>query len=117
MDAWFTGYHPTLATAVWMGYDKPRSLGGRESGGRAALPIWMDYMGAALKGVPETAPGETPAGLAYANGDWLYSEWTNGGWAERIADDTGVQYAQPPGLLESFRPSSLLELIQNAIRP
>ena len=117
VDAWFTGYHPTLATAVWMGYDKPRSLGGRESGGRAALPIWMDYMGAALKGVPETAPGETPAGLAYANGDWLYSEWTNGGWAERIADDTGVQYAQPPGLLESFRPSSLLELIQNAIKP
>ena len=42
VDAWFTGYHPTLATAVWMGYDKPRSLGGRESGGRAALPSWMD---------------------------------------------------------------------------
>jgi len=117
VDAWFTGYHPTLATAVWMGYDKPRSLGGRESGGRAALPIWMEYMGAALKDMPETAPGAPPAGLSRENDDWLYSEWRNGGWVERISDDTGVQYAQPPGLLDVLRPSSLLELIQNAIRP
>ncbi|MEZ5702195.1 MAG: hypothetical protein R3E42_10015 [Burkholderiaceae bacterium] len=59
-DAWFAGYHPSLATVVWMGYDQPRSLGSRESGSRAALPIWIDYMGSALKGVPNAPLGSPP---------------------------------------------------------
>jgi penicillin-binding protein 1A len=96
-DAWFTGYHATLATAVWMGYDTPRSLGNRESGSRAALPIWIDYMGDALKGVPETPLGPVPNGLTRENDDWLYAEWKNGGSVASITDAGGVQYAPEPG--------------------
>ncbi len=53
IDAWFCGFHPTLVGIAWMGYDQPRSLGDKETGGGAALPIWMDYMGKVLKDVPE----------------------------------------------------------------
>jgi penicillin-binding protein 1A len=95
-DAWFTGYHPTLATVVWMGYDTPRSLGGRESGSRAALPIWIDYMGAALKKVPDTPLGNPPPGLIRED-DWLYAEWKNGGAVATISDESGTQYAPEPG--------------------
>lgn len=51
-DAWFAGFHPTNATIVWMGFDQPSTLGRREYGGVAALPVWMDFMKAQLKGVP-----------------------------------------------------------------
>ncbi|AUT69739.1 penicillin-binding protein 1A [Paraburkholderia hospita] len=52
-DAWFAGYQHTLCAIAWMGYDSPRSLGDKETGGGLALPVWIDYMGRALKGVPE----------------------------------------------------------------
>ncbi|OQW90450.1 MAG: hypothetical protein BWK79_19850 [Beggiatoa sp. IS2] len=52
-DAWFIGYTPDIVTATWVGFDKPRSLGTGETGGRAALPMWIDFMQAALKGKPE----------------------------------------------------------------
>lgn len=51
-DAWFAGFHPTNATIVWMGFDQPETMGRREFGGVAALPVWMDFMRAQLKGVP-----------------------------------------------------------------
>ena len=51
-DAWFAGFHPTNATVVWLGFDKPSTLGRREYGGVAALPVWMDFMKAQLKEVP-----------------------------------------------------------------
>ncbi|RKP44044.1 penicillin-binding protein 1A [Trinickia fusca] len=51
-DAWFAGYQHTLAAIAWIGYDSPHSLGDRETGGGLALPVWMDYMRQALKGVP-----------------------------------------------------------------
>ncbi len=53
MDAWFCGFHPTLVAVTWIGFDTPQSLGEKETGGGAALPIWMSYMGALLKDVPE----------------------------------------------------------------
>jgi penicillin-binding protein 1A len=49
-DAWFCGYNPTLVATAWVGFDKLESLGRRETGGHAALPAWMDYMGSALAG-------------------------------------------------------------------
>jgi len=52
VDAWFAGYNPKHVAIVWMGYDQPRTLG-KETGGSAALPIWMSYMATALKRVPE----------------------------------------------------------------
>jgi len=51
-DAWFAGFHPTSATVVWMGFDQPSTLGRREYGGVAALPVWMDFMKAQLKNKP-----------------------------------------------------------------
>ena len=53
VDAWFTGYQPGIVAVTWMGFDQPRKLGNNETGATAALPIWIDYMAQALKGVPE----------------------------------------------------------------
>jgi penicillin-binding protein 1A len=53
VDAWFCGFQPTLVGIAWMGFDQPRSLGDKETGGGAALPIWMSYMEKALKEVPQ----------------------------------------------------------------
>lgn len=55
-DAWFAGYNPNQVAIAWIGYDKPRALGGSETGGAAALPIWIKYMASALRGVPEVEP-------------------------------------------------------------
>ncbi len=61
-DAWFNGYHPTLAATVWVGYDQPKPMGRGEVGGRAALPVWIDFMRGALKGVVDMTP-MAPAGM------------------------------------------------------
>ncbi|WP_369602983.1 penicillin-binding transpeptidase domain-containing protein [Hahella sp. SMD15-11] len=60
VDAWFSGYGDHVVTSVWVGYDEPQSLGRREYGARAALPIWMDYMKEALRGVPEYIRPQPP---------------------------------------------------------
>jgi penicillin-binding protein 1A len=67
-DAWFVGYTPTLATAVWVGFDDIRTLGETESGAHAALPIWLEFMQAALPLVPAT-PFEIPEDIRYARVD------------------------------------------------
>jgi penicillin-binding protein 1A len=54
IDAWFCGFNSKLVAVAWIGFDLPRSLGGNETGGHAALPIWVSYMGKALKNVPES---------------------------------------------------------------
>lgn len=54
IDAWFCGYNSGLVAVSWIGFDKPRSLGAGETGGQAALPIWMSYMAKALKNVPKS---------------------------------------------------------------
>lgn len=61
-DAWFVGFGGNLVTTVWVGRDDNRSLGRREYGGRAALPIWIDYMGVALEGQP-AMPHDLPDGM------------------------------------------------------
>lgn len=53
MDAWFAGYNPTQVAVVWIGFDRPHSLGGQETGGHAALPMWISYMSQALRGMPD----------------------------------------------------------------
>ncbi|WBL59792.1 penicillin-binding protein 1A [Stutzerimonas stutzeri] len=62
IDSWFSGYNADLVTTVWAGFDQPQSLGRNEYGGTVALPIWMNYMGAVLKDMPEHPPAE-PDGL------------------------------------------------------
>jgi penicillin-binding protein 1A len=54
VDAWFSGYHPTLVGIAWVGFDQPKKLGTNETGGVAALPIWMGYMSKALKNTSES---------------------------------------------------------------
>jgi penicillin-binding protein 1A len=49
-DAWFVGFSPAITCGVWLGYDEKKSLGDKETGSRAALPVWMDFMKAALAG-------------------------------------------------------------------
>jgi penicillin-binding protein 1A len=61
-DSWFSGYNADLVTTVWAGFDQPESLGRNEYGGTVALPIWMHYMGEALKDKPIHAPAE-PQGI------------------------------------------------------
>ncbi len=55
-DAWFSGFNHDVVTTVWIGYDQPKTLGRKESGAKAALPIWIDYMKEALEGLPEREP-------------------------------------------------------------
>ncbi len=55
-DAWFTGYSPKQVAVAWVGYDKPQSLGRTETGGAAALPIWIRYMATALRSFPDVDP-------------------------------------------------------------
>ncbi len=74
VDAWFAGYQPGLVGVAWIGFDQPKKLGANETGGLAALPIWMTYMGRVLKGVPE-AQQAVPEGII----------------SVRIDPDTGLQ--------------------------
>lgn len=104
VDAWFCGFNRSLVAVAWIGFDQPRSLGGAETGAQAALPIWMAYMGRALKGVPEeqwTPPeGVVSVRIDPATGwrvreggipEWFYQENVPpeaGGWGEDGASDT-----------------------------
>jgi penicillin-binding protein 1A len=63
VDAWFNGYQPTLVAISWIGFDQPKKLGPSETGSVTALPIWMNYMAQALKGVPEMFQ-RVPEGVA-----------------------------------------------------
>ncbi|HEX5611147.1 MAG TPA: penicillin-binding protein 1A [Burkholderiales bacterium] len=65
VDGWFCGYSPALVGVAWLGFDQPKSLGRNQTGGQVALPIWIEYMGKALKGVPEI-PRTVPAGVISA---------------------------------------------------
>ncbi|WP_412526866.1 penicillin-binding protein 1A [Burkholderia lata] len=76
-DAWFAGYQHTLAAIAWIGYDNPRSLGDRETGGGLSLPVWIEYMGAALKGVPEFKP-TVPDGVESLGGELYFTEFAPG---------------------------------------
>jgi len=87
-NAWFDGFGPRLVAVTWVGYDQPHSLGYDESGARAALPMWIRFMGAALQGVPE-APTAMPPGLVTV----------------RIDSKTGLRCnaANPNAIWETFR--------------
>ena len=60
VDAWFCGYNAAMVGVAWIGFDQPRTLGANETGGVAALPIWIAYMQKALKGTPERASCRCP---------------------------------------------------------
>ncbi len=76
-DAWFAGWQKNIVAVVWMGYDDPKKLGDRETGGGLALPIWIDYMSTMLKGVPVQEP-TPPEGVVNIGGEWYYDEYKPG---------------------------------------
>jgi len=67
-DAWFVGYTPGYVTGAWVGFDKERSLGRKETGGRAASPIWLGFMKKILKGKPVRS-FKTPRGVVFSEID------------------------------------------------
>ena len=117
MDAWFVGFHPSLVVATWVGYDKPRNLGSRETGGGLSLPIWIQYMQTALQGVPEVEYSPPP-GVISAGGDWYYQEFgpgqgvrSLGGSAAPSAEEASTEGALPtPSEPEK---SNILEMFRN----
>jgi len=64
VDAWFCGFQPNLVAVTWMGFDQPKTLGRNETGGSAALPIWIDFMSVALKGAPQETLNQPPGVIA-----------------------------------------------------
>jgi penicillin-binding protein 1A len=101
VDAWFVGFQPTLVAAAWVGYDRPRNLGSRETGGGLSLPIWIDFMKEALKNVPETQY-EPPAGVVNVGGDWYYEEYGPGQGVGSLGSNDPwpgrPELVMPPGL-------------------
>jgi len=90
-DAWFAGYQHSLVAIAWIGYDAPRSLGDKETGGGLALPVWMDYMSRALRGVPEYK-STMPPDVVSLGGELYFDDMTPGhGFVATI----GVSQAVP----------------------
>lgn len=107
-DAWFAGWQPQVVAVVWMGYDTPRKLGDRETGGGLSLPIWIDYMSSVLKGVP-VAEAVPPKGVTNLGGEWYYSEYADGSGVATL----GVEEAPPidPAVVEEER-KGILDLFK-----
>ena len=82
-DAWFAGYNPKVVAIAWIGFDKPASLGDRETGGGLALPMWISYMSTALKDQPQQGR-EVPAGVTQLDGDWFIPEFSNNGGVREL---------------------------------
>jgi penicillin-binding protein 1A len=88
-DAWFAGYAGGLVAVSWMGFDQPRSLGDRETGGGLALPIWLAYMTTALKDRPEQVL-TTPDDVVNINGEVYYAEFPPGQGVASVGLEDGL---------------------------
>ncbi|MBU0745788.1 MAG: penicillin-binding protein, partial [Gammaproteobacteria bacterium] len=113
-DAWFAGYQPTITAVTWIGYDTPRNLGNRETGGGLSLPVWISFMQQALKGVP-VMETPVPPGVVNVGGEWFYDEYArNGGVGSVGLDDRSASSAvaptAPPPAEERSR---ILDLFRN----
>ena len=122
IDTWFVGFQPTLAAAVWMGYDTPKKLGDRETGGGLSLPIWINFMDYALKGIAVTEY-PPPEGIVSINGEWYYNEYAKGagvssvGMQQDPAAGSSAGAAPPGGAIQVLPPSDekkrILDLFKN----
>jgi len=106
MDAWFAGYQKELAAVVWIGYDQPRKLGDRETGGGLSLPVWIEYMQYALKNkaVDEVTP---PEGVVNVNGEWFYEEYSGTSGVRELSNEPNV-----PGAATEEEKKSILDLFK-----
>ncbi len=106
LDAWFAGWQPSLVAVVWVGYDQPRKLGDRETGGGLALPIWTVFMSYALKDAP-VQELSAPAGVVNVNGDWSFEEFSHGAGVGSLGLEDRMPQAptedEKRGILDLFR--------------
>ncbi len=115
IDAWFAGFQPTLTAVTWIGYDTPRKLGDRETGGGLSLPVWIRFMEHALKNVPVMEP-EAPEGVIHTGGEWFYDEYAKGagisslGLSEKSTSSPGAPTQILPAADERNR---ILDLFKN----
>jgi len=118
IDTWLVGFQPTLTAAVWMGYDTPKNLGDRETGGSLSLPIWINFMEYALKGVPVTEY-PPPEGVVNIGGEWYYNEYAKGAGVSSVGtqDPAAGSTDQPGGAIQVLPPSDekkrILDLFKN----
>jgi penicillin-binding protein 1A len=93
-DAWFAGYNPKIVGVAWIGFDQPKNLGNKETGGGLALPIWISYMQKTLKDVPlEERP--VPDGLLQVGNDYYYAENPPGAGVRTLGVDEQPQAVEP----------------------
>lgn len=90
MDAWFAGFQPSLAAITWIGYDTPRKLGDRETGGGLSLPIWIEFMAQALKNVP-VMEQPVPEGIIHSGGEWYFAEYAPGAGVSSLGLQDGAE--------------------------
>lgn len=96
MDAWFAGYQQELVAVVWIGYDQPKKLGDRETGGGLSLPVWIEYMSFALRNIAISEP-TAPEGIVRINNEWYYDEYSGkDGVRELSQDETTMPQAASP---------------------
>ncbi|MBE7417288.1 MAG: penicillin-binding protein 1A [Ideonella sp.] len=107
LDAWFAGYQPDLVAIVWIGYDTPRKLGDRETGGGLALPVWMNYMSYALRSIPPRSL-PPPEGVVLHGSDWMYEEFGPGAGVASL----GMEDQLPPQAPTEDERKSILDLFK-----
>jgi penicillin-binding protein 1A len=105
-DAWFAGWQREVVAVVWIGYDTPRKLGSRETGGGLALPVWIDYMGHALKGVAADELS-APPGVVNVNSEWYFNEYAQGEGVSSLGLEENTapapQEEERKGILDLFK--------------
>ena len=105
LDAWFAGYQREVVAVVWIGYDQPKKLGDRETGGGLALPVWIEYMTYALRNIPVSEPA-APEGIVNVNGEWYYDEYIGTAGVKALSNDD----AKMPNTASEDEKKSILDL-------
>jgi penicillin-binding protein 1A len=112
MDAWFAGYQTNLAAVVWIGYDTPRKLGDRETGGGLSLPVWISFMETALRSLPVSEP-PVPEGVVNVGGDWMYEEYARGGGISNLGSVNEPSGKNPNAIPPAEERNRILDLFRN----
>ncbi len=110
MDAWFAGFQPTITAVTWIGYDTPRKLGDKETGGGLSLPVWISFMETALKGVPVMEP-VAPEGITRVGGEWYFEEFIKGDGITSVKSEDKTDTA--PTAPAADEKKKILELFKN----
>jgi penicillin-binding protein 1A len=112
MDAWFAGFQPTITAVTWIGYDTPRKLGDRETGGGLSLPVWISFMETALKNVPVMEP-QAPEGVIHSGGEWFFEEFAKGSGVSALGADTHKADGDTSAAAAADDKKKILDLFKN----